>query len=107
MYRVTTPTHTFTLPMSTSSLKEIQVTYLQGEVSLIKHYQDGIMPSGMSLDDDKVIIQLTQEETKLFAANKNISTQVRVLTNDNEAFASQLFIVEVDEVLSEDVLADA
>ena len=27
MYRVTTPTHTFTLPIQTSLCKEIQVTY--------------------------------------------------------------------------------
>lgn len=42
MYRATTPTHTFTLPMDTSNCLEILVTYKQGNVQLDKHYQGNI-----------------------------------------------------------------
>ena len=105
MYRVTTPTHTFTLPLDTSTLKEIQVSYKQGNLKLIKHYQDGTLPSGMTLDGKKVIIRLNQEETKQFDADYPVVSQVRVLTNDDDAFASQYFQVDVENVLNEEVLS--
>lgn len=107
MIRVTTPTHTFTLPMETSDCSEIQVTYKQGKVSVVKHYQDGVLPSGMSLDGDDVMVRLTQEETKQFKATLPAEAQVRVLTLGGDAYASQIFKVTVGEVLNEGVLADA
>ena len=105
MYRVTTPTHTFTLPMNTQYLKEIQIMYKQGGLKITKHYQDGTLPSGMTLDGKKVIIKLTQEETKQFDARGNVAIQVRVLTDDDDAFASQIFTLGIDEVLNEDILS--
>ena len=106
MYRVTTPTHTYTLPMDTSTLAEIQVTYKQGDVSLVKHYQDGALPEGMTLDGPDVVIDLTQEETKAFAAPMPVRSQVRVLTASGKSYASQVFTVSVSEVLNEEVLHD-
>ena len=121
MYRVTTPTHTFTLPIETSTCKEIQVTYYQepkknvskcvpvrtvGGEYIVKHYQNGQLPEGMTLDGKNVIIRLTQEETKLFNAGDVIKAQVRVLTNADDAFASQKFNVQVYDVLNEEILKD-
>ena len=104
MYRVTTPTHTFKLPIDTSEFAEIQITYKQGNVSLIKHYQDGTLPSGMSLNEKYVVILLTQEETKQFKIGP-VKVQVRALTNSGRAFASQMFKVNADEVLNEEILS--
>lgn len=106
MYRVTTPTFTFTLPIQTSSCKEIQVTLKQGAIKIIKHYQDGTLPSGMTLNDKDVYVKLTQEETKAFATYVALNAQIRVLTNDDDAYASQVFIVNVNDVLNEEILAD-
>ena len=105
MYRVTTPTHTFTLPIETSTCKEIQVTYRQRNRELVKHYQDSTLPSGMTLDGKNVIIRLTQEETKAFQA-KPADVQVRVLTTGEDAYASQVFKIWIDEVLNEEILSD-
>lgn len=105
MIRITTPTHTFTLPMDTGDLAEIEVTYQQGETVLVKHYQDGVLPAGMSLDGNDVIVELTQEETKAFAAARQVRAQIRVLTAGGKAYASQIFSVMVSESLSEEVLA--
>lgn len=104
MYRLTTPTHTFTLPMQTSECSEIQVTYRQNSVSIVKHYQDGTLPSGMTLDEDTVQVRLTQEETKKFSPKKQVSVQVRVLTTTNNALASQKFKITIKDVLNEDIL---
>ena len=104
MYRVTTPTHTFTLPIQTSTCKEIQVTYRQGDYSLIKHYRDEVLPEGMILDGKNVSVHLTQQETKQFCRKSQASVQVRVLTNDDNALASQKFKITINDVLSEDIL---
>ena len=106
MYRVTTPTHTFTLPIETATCKEILVTYRQGGIKIDKHYKDSTLPEGMSLDGKNVVIRLTQEETKKFSAGNPVATQVRVLTVANDAFASQKFSVNIGDVLNEEILND-
>lgn len=104
MYRVTTPTHTYTLPIETSNCKEVLVSYKQNNVLLEKHYQDETMPSGMTFDGKMVIVNLTQAETKAFSKGK-IDVQVRVLTNANKAFASQIITVTNKDVINEEILA--
>lgn len=105
MYRATTPTHTFTLPISTDTLAEILVSYKQGTVRLDKHYQDNVLPSGMTLDGDKVIVKLTQDETKLFRPNAQADVQVRVLTASGDALASKRFGITIGSVINDEVLA--
>ena len=39
LYRLTTPTHTFTLPIDTNECSVIQVIYKQGDNVLIKEYK--------------------------------------------------------------------
>ena len=103
MYRVTTSTCTFTLPDNTSSYSIIQVAFRQENITLVKQYENATCPDGMELDGKDVIITLTQAETKAFREGI-IQAQVRVLTNDNKAFASQMFNVSVDEVINEVIL---
>lgn len=104
MYRATTPTHTFTLPIDTSTCKEILVTYKQNKTKLDKHYQDSTLPSGMTLDGANVIIKLTQAETLMFSHDHSVYAQVRVLTVDDSAYASQRFKISINDVLNEDIL---
>lgn len=103
MYRATTPTHTFTLPIQTSDCKDILVTYKQNNVILDKHMDDGTLPSGMTIDGKTITITLTQEETKQFS--QNVATvQVRVLTFDGLAMASQKFKLYIENVLNDEEL---
>lgn len=105
MYRATTPTHTFKMNIESSTLTEILVTYKQGDVTLEKHYQDGTLPPGMSLSGKNVAITLTQEETLMFDPGKYVKTQMRVLTNGNEVFASRMFDINLFPVLNEEILS--
>ena len=105
MYRVTTAIHTFTLPEQAASYAEIQITYKQGATRIIKHAENGVLPSGMTFDDKDVIIKLTQDETKTFAANKAVDVQVRVLTTGGDAYASRIFKVKINDVLNDEVLS--
>ena len=104
MYRATTPTHTFTLPENASTYDVIQVAYRQKGVSLVKQYEDNTAPSGMELDGKNVIITLTQEETKAFRSGV-VEAQVRVLTSQGGAFASQIFNISIRDVINEEVLS--
>ena len=104
MYRATTPTHTFTLPFDTSVCKEIQLTYSQeGRNILVKHYQDEILPEGMTLDGADVNVFLTQDETKMFKKGR-AQAQFRILTTANKVIASQKMQVPVHDVFNEEVL---
>ena len=107
MYRVTTPTHTFTLPVQTSTCTIIRVAYRQLGTKLLKVYENGTLSEGMELDGKKVIIKLTQEETKSFNATdpKNpVYAQVRAMTEGGDVFASQQFAVSIEEVIDDEVL---
>ena len=104
-YRATTPPHTFTLPIDTSTCKEILVTYKQGNICLNKHYQDNTLPPGMTLDAKKVMIELTQDETLMFKEGDEARVQVRVLTMADKAYASKKFKIVVNGVLNEEILA--
>ena len=104
MYRATTPPHTFTLPIETNTCDKIQVTYKQGDFKIVKTYENGTLPSGMSLNGKVVSIKLTQEETKQFKADAEVKAQVRAKTIGGDVFASQKFNVSVADVLSDEVL---
>ena len=103
MYRVTTPTHTFTLPMDPADCQEIQVSYKQGNVELVKHYQDNTFPPGMSIDGNNVVITLTQQETAQFQKGRAFA-QIRVLMG-GKVMASQKMSVSVFDVINEEILA--
>lgn len=105
MYRATTPTHTFTLEIDTSTCAEVLVTYKQGKVMLEKHYEDGNVPSGMTLNGNKVIIKLTQEETNLFAHSTKADVQLRALTTSGDVLTTKIFRIDVNRVLNDEVLA--
>ena len=104
IYRVTTPTDTFTLPIETNTCSVIQVTYTQANVKIVKEYKNGTVPAGMTLDGKNVIVRLTQAETKSFIANEFTNVQVRVLNNNGDAFASKVFKTFIGEVLNEEIL---
>lgn len=108
MYRVTTPTHVYTLPENASTYAEILVVYKQvagsKKTRIEKHYENNILPSGMSFDGKDVIIKLTQQETQKFVADEPLQAQLRVLTQSGDVYASQSFIMTVEQVLSEEIL---
>lgn len=104
MYRVSTPTDTFKLPFNTSICSVIQVTYKQDNSAIVKTYKNGTVPDGMTLDDEYIVIRLTQAETKQFKAEEFVNVQVRVLTNAGDSFPSKIFKTYVDEVLNEEIL---
>lgn len=111
--RGTTPYHSFILPFLAEEIDTIWITYCQNEniifersnlqeddrmeiVNLLDLYENASMEQIPEEEKtfSQLTIHLTQEETLGFtfypAARKNIATiQIRVLTVDGEAYASE------------------
>lgn len=99
MIQGTTPTHVFTLPFSTESVKEIKILYAQdNSIVLVKTAAD------CTMENDTATVKLTQEETLLFENKKLVQIQVRVLTFAGDALTSNIEHVSVDKCLDNEVL---
>lgn len=121
--RGTTPYHTFIVPMDPEQLSEVYVTYMQNnEVVIDKTTADiTIEPVEEELENasmeepteftisSQITLHLTQEDTLKFkfypAAERNIAVvQMRVLTTDGEAYASNPIHERVFGVLKDGVI---
>ena len=122
--RGTTPYHNFILPILAEDIKEVYVTYLQNkEVILDKGKEDVEINDLVDLyenasmeelpEDERnscqLTVHLTQEDTLKFhfypAAKKNIAViQIRILTTDDEAFASMPINERIFGVLHDGVI---
>lgn len=97
MYRVTTPTHTFKLPFEANTIDKLILTYKQnGRIVLEKNKED------VTLIDNKIVVVLTQEETKLFEPQKAF-VQLRVKADD-AVMASKAIVFYVSDVLNDEVM---
>lgn len=106
MIRGTTPTHTFTLPFSTDQIEKVYVTYKQeisfGQSITIERGKD--LAAGLDnceLIGNKIIIELTQDETLALIHGVGVEIQVRVKTVDGIALASQVIKVQAEEILKD------
>lgn len=100
MRRLTTPIHRYTLPIPVSECKRVLITYSQGSRKILdKTLNDATVEGGNTL-----IVRLTQEETAMFSASHEVSIQVRVLTNSDDAFASNIMRLSATDVLNDEVL---
>ena len=100
MRRATTPTHTFCFPTEyQGKISKVLVTYSQnGVIVLQKKLDDGVFENNIFK------ITLTQEETNLFNNFQVVEIQVRALTQDNSAVASDIYEVPCQRVLNDEVL---
>lgn len=100
MIRATTPTHKFILPFDCAEyIKELLITYAQLGGNVLEKTQDDV-----TYDGDTISFTLSQEETNLFKANYDVEIQIRVLTKNNDAMASQIYTIPVMKVLNDEVL---
>ena len=130
--RGTTPYHTFLLPLAAEDIQTVYVTYLQNEEVILEktNLNSGDMEivniEGMyenasvePLEDEEIVVEptcqltihLSQEDTLKFhfypAARKNTAViQIRVLTTDGEAYASDPVRERIFGVLHEGVITD-
>lgn len=127
--RGTTPYQHFLLPMKVNEISEIYVTYLQNDEIIIEkdktdmtliNIEDLLENASMGEDLDieyteeylnscQLTVHLSQEDTLKFhfypAAEKNIAViQIRLLTSDGEAYASDPIHERIFGVLKDGVI---
>ena len=110
--RATTPLHTFTFEVDPfETYKRILISYAQdGKVVLNKTEADLFFEppdeTACGMTRWTASLRLTQEETNLFSADnkKPVTIQLRALTNADEAIASEMITVSVQDVLDDEVL---
>ena len=102
MIKGTTPTLHFILPFESSLIKsaEIVVEYVDANkaVQIVKVTED------CELGEMSISAVLTQEETLRLPAPAIASVQLRVLTKDDKALATEIQKVSVKRLLKEDVI---
>ena len=99
MYRGTTPTLKFTLPFDTSTLEAVWVTIAQGGKVIINKEK-----SDCDLKGNDISVTLTQEETLALESENKAEIQLRVLTTDGLALASEIFRENTDYILKDGVI---
>lgn len=104
MRRGTTPTHTFTLPFAIPEGSLVRVVYAQEQngtkKALFAKTKDDCSVLGYT-----VSTKLTQEDTLKIEDHKAVFIQIRVLTPDNEALASEIIVVCAKECLEDEVMS--
>lgn len=99
--RASTPTELFGFASDPTEFDEILITYSQGdEIILEKHKSD------LTFNGNVASFMFTQAETKLFAADKLVATQIRVAWNNGESFPSQIVYRRVRDVLDDKTLPE-
>lgn len=99
MFRGTTPTVVFRLPVDTAMLAEAWVTFSQNEVTVIDKELKDLVLAGNAL-----IVKLTQEETLMLDHEAIVEMQVRVRSVDGEAVTSDIMRDTVERILKEGVI---
>ncbi len=100
MFKGTTPTHRFNVPIDTSIIKEIKITYSQRDKEiLVKRTEDCTISEGL------ITTKLSQEDTFRFEGNMIVTIQMRILTLGGDALIAEPIMMAVGKCLDDEVLA--
>ena len=94
--RGTTPTVTFNLPFSVSTLKNCEVYFAQNDELLVTKTKDDCTLSGTTLTTT-----LTQAETLLFDDDEKLEVQARFVFTNGTVDASQIIKGKVGRILKD------
>lgn len=101
MRRGTTPTLQITVTgLSKIEIQNLYLTLEQQGVVIEKTEAD------VSIEGEVISATLTQEETLSLTAKMDVAMQLRVLSTNNTAYASNIVTVPVEAILKEGVIPD-
>lgn len=92
-------TATIQPPTDPSNYSAILVTFQQDGTNLINLDEDDI-----TISDGKIIVNLDQTQTKLFACGKKALMQIRCYASQYEAPGSAVWAIDVCPALNDEVL---
>lgn len=97
MRRGSTPTHTFTLTLDADWIDKVRVLYSQNNELVFRKEGDKV-----TVDGQKVIVELTQEDTLRFSEGI-VEVQLRVNTTGGKSIPSQIYSIPVSRLLEDEV----
>lgn len=95
MKRGTTCKHIFRTNVDLTNAT-VYVSYMQGKSIVIEKTNSNII-----IQQRKVIINLSQEDTLSFKAGQTVSCQVRYVLEDGKADASNIITISVQDILKD------
>lgn len=98
MYRGTTPTFSFELPIQASTLTKLSITFRQPGGESIEKTLNDVTRSGQT-----VTVTLTEAETLSLKAARTLDIQLRAGVGDTR-LASQVWTVPVKQILKDGAL---
>ena len=101
MRRGTTPTHVFTLPFPTNAVSEVLICYYQRDQPVLEK-----RTADCTFEGNDITLTLTQEETLKFDSKALIQIQLRVLTTEGVALATEIYCTAAGRVLNDEVMYD-
>ena len=96
MRRGTTPTHIFNVDIDLTGADEIYLTYKQGSKVIVEFDR-----SNIEVEEDKLTVKLTQEETLLFKLTPQVRIQIRAKFPSGLAVASNIISTNAEEILKD------
>lgn len=101
MRRGTTPTFQITVTgLNDIEIDVLWLTLKQGTTEITKEKGD------VEIQGDVISTALTQEETLMFKEGSKVSIQLRALSTNNTAYASNIVYTDVEKILKDGVISD-
>ena len=108
MIRGTTPTHTFTFKnLDPRTFKVLNIYYAQQGVEIFQKGKEDCTFKEKETDEGTIYlarVTLSQDETKQFKAKYDVEVQLRVLTADDRALATNKYKLSVWDVINDEDL---
>ena len=101
MRRGTTPTFQITVTgLNDIEIDVLWLTLKQDTTEITKDKND------VEIQGDVISTALTQEETLMFKTGAKVGIQLRVLSTNNTAYASNIVYADVEKILKDGVISD-
>lgn len=101
MRRGTTPSITINIPFAADDVSVAWITFV---VDGTEQFTKDLTSSGVTLEDNKITIKLTQTETLGFATGDRVNMQIRILTADGNAVASDISAFTAEKILKDGII---
>lgn len=99
MIRGSTVTHIFNIPLEANDIKELKITYAQGDnIVFFKKKNE------CTVADNTIAVTLTQNDTFKLDSSQHVKIQLRILTDKDVVMSSKVITRSVDACLDNEVL---
>lgn len=98
MIQGTTPTHTFNLPFTVDNVKDVMIAYIQNRAVVFEKKK-----SDCVFTDNKIQVDLTQEDTFSLSHLSNVTIEFMSLTSNNKVIGKKFKNIKVEETINKAV----